>query len=67
MIADVGTEYQGCAGVWGGVTVETRFRHNEICRVPYSGLSLGWNWAIPTANTVQSENEISFNRISYCE
>ena len=65
VISDVATEYQGCAGVWGGVTVQFRFRHNEICRVPYSGISLGWNWAIPTANTVQRENEISYNRISF--
>ena len=65
VIADVGAEYQGCAGVWAGVTVQLKFRHNEICRVPYSGISLGWNWAIPEANTVQRDNEISFNRISY--
>jgi hypothetical protein len=65
VIADVAMEYQGCAGVWGGVTVQFKFRHNEICRVPYSGLSLGWNWAIPTANTVQRESEISYNQISF--
>ena len=65
VISDVGAEFQGCAGVWGGVTVQLKFRHNEICRVPYSGISLGWNWAIPETNTVQRDNEISFNRISY--
>lgn len=64
-VADVAVEYSGCIGVWGGVTAQLRFRHNEICRVPYSGLSLGWNWAIPVANTVQQGQEISFNRISY--
>lgn len=65
VVADVAVEYSGCVGVWGGVTVQLRFRHNEICRVPYSGLSVGWNWAIPAGNTVQQGQEISYNRISY--
>ena len=65
VVADVAVEYSGCVGFWGGVTAQLRFRYNEICRVPYSGLSLGWNWAIPTANTIQRGQEISYNRISY--
>jgi hypothetical protein len=65
VVADVAVEYSGCVGVWGGVTAQFRFYHNEICRVPYSGLSLGWNWAIPVQNTIQQGQEISYNRISY--
>ena len=42
MIADATREFHGCLGVWGGYARQTRILHNEICRVAYGGLSLGW-------------------------
>ena len=31
-------------GVFAGYTEGTRIAHNEICRLPYSGISVGWGW-----------------------
>ena len=34
----------GGVGVFAGYTEGTRIAHNEICRLPYSGISVGWGW-----------------------
>lgn len=60
VIADVTSEFHGCLGVWGGYNRRFTFSHNEICRVAYGGVSLGWGWAIPWQDTFQRENEISY-------
>jgi hypothetical protein len=31
-------------GVFAGYTEGTRIAHNEICRLPYTGISSGWGW-----------------------
>jgi hypothetical protein len=43
-IHDVGVEYGGAVGIWGGYLVGTQIVHNEISGTPYSGISLGWGW-----------------------
>ena len=58
-------EFHGCLGVWGGYNRQFRFRHNEICRAAYGGISLGWGWAIPWQSTYQRENEIGYNMITH--
>ena len=62
---DAAEEYHGCIGVWGGYNRQFTFAHNEICRVNYGGISLGWGWAIPWQATFQRENEIAYNKISH--
>ncbi len=43
-IHDCCVEYRGGHGIFAGYTDATRLAHNEICRVPYSGVSVGWGW-----------------------
>ena len=65
VVVNATQEYHGCLGVWGGYMRQFHFEHNDICRVAYGGLSLGWGWAIPVAQTYQRENDIGYNRISH--
>ncbi len=37
-------EYQGGVGIFVGYTDSTTIAHNEICHLPYSGISVGWGW-----------------------
>ena len=43
-IHDCGVEYWGSVGVFAGYTEGTVIAHNEIARLPYSGISVGWGW-----------------------
>ena len=43
-IHDCCVEYMGGVGVFAGYTDGTRIAHNEITRLPYSGISVGWGW-----------------------
>lgn len=43
-IHDCAVEYQGGVGIFAGYTEGTVIAHNEICRMPYSGVSIGWGW-----------------------
>ena len=43
-IHDCGVEFWGSVGVFAGYTEGTVIAHNEICRLPYSGISVGWGW-----------------------
>jgi hypothetical protein len=43
-IHDCGAEYWDSIGVFAGYTEETVIAHNEICDLPYSGVSVGWGW-----------------------
>lgn len=43
-IHDCCVEYPSGVGVFVGYTEATRIAHNEICRLPYSAVSVGWGW-----------------------
>ena len=43
-IHDCCLEYMGGVGVFAGYTEGTRIAHNEIYRLPYTGVSIGWGW-----------------------
>ncbi len=43
-IHDCCLEYQGGVGIFVGYTDGTNVAHNEICRLSYSGISVGWGW-----------------------
>jgi hypothetical protein len=43
-IHDCGVDYLGSVGVFAGYTEGTVIAHNEITRLPYSGISVGWGW-----------------------
>jgi len=58
-----GTDYPGCVGVWIGHTERSTVAHNEICELPYTGISVGWTWN-PTP-TPCKENIIEYNHIHH--
>ena len=43
-IHDCCLEYMGGVGIFAGYTEATRLARNEIFRLPYSGISMGWGW-----------------------
>jgi hypothetical protein len=43
-IHDCCLDYKGGVGIFVGYTDGTVVAHNEICRLPYSGVSVGWGW-----------------------
>jgi hypothetical protein len=68
-IHNVGVEYTGAVGIWGGYARKTTISHNEIGDLPYSGISFGWagwhtNATTPFTNpNIQADNVISDNMI----
>ena len=43
-IHDVAIQYVAGVGIFAGYTDGTVIAHNEICNLPYSGISVGWGW-----------------------
>ena len=77
-IHNCGTDYRGSVGVFAGYTEGTVIAHNEICNLPYSGISVGWGWGEEDAGggppnyyqpykfatpTPAKNNRIEFNHI----
>lgn len=79
-IHDVCVEYNGGVGIFVGYTDGTLIGHNEICNLPYSGVSVGWGWGEEDAGggpahyvqpfrydtpTPAKNNRIEFNHIHH--
>jgi hypothetical protein len=60
-ITRCGQEYFGAVGVWVGFAEGTVVAHNLIHELPYTGVSVGWQWD-PTP-TVCKGNTIEYNHI----
>ncbi len=43
-VHDCGRDYWGSVGIFAGYTDGTVIAHNEITRLPYSGISVGYGW-----------------------
>jgi hypothetical protein len=39
-----GRRFEGSVGIWSGFSDHTQIVNNEVSDIPYSGISLGWNW-----------------------
>ncbi|HNO77005.1 MAG TPA: right-handed parallel beta-helix repeat-containing protein [Phycisphaerae bacterium] len=44
VIQDCGVVFQGCVGLWIGLTDNSKIRNNLIRRIPYIGISAGGFW-----------------------
>lgn len=60
-IFNCATEYWGCPGILAGYVQEVEIQHNEVCELPYTGISIGWGWT-RTANCMKN-NRIVANRV----
>jgi hypothetical protein len=61
LVRRCGALSHGCVGIWAGLTEGTAISHNEICDLPYSGVSVGWNWSVkptPCQKNIVSHNHI---------
>ena len=60
-ITNCGVQFFGAIGIWCGFTAETTIKNNEIADLPYSGISIGWEWSpaeTPCRNNVIDGNHI---------
>jgi hypothetical protein len=63
VIEKCGIQFFGSVGIWVGLAEKTVIRSNEICFLPYTGISLGWMWN-PTPTPCQ-ENIVENNHIHH--
>ncbi len=56
-----GRDYYGAVGIWVGLAQRTLIAHNEVHDLPYTGISLGWEWN-PRPSPAR-ENTIEYNHI----
>lgn len=61
LITKCAREYKGGCGIFTGYVQNVSIEHNEVCNLPYTGISLGWGWSCDP--TVCKENSIRFNHI----
>jgi hypothetical protein len=59
-VHDLPAEYMGGVAIMGGYVASMSVQHNELARLPYTGVSLGWGWG--TASYAR-DNDVSFNHI----
>jgi len=60
-IAEAGAEYLGSVGVFVSYAEHVEITNNEIHKLPYTGISVGWGWTdLPT--TLRN-NKINYNHI----
>ena len=61
-IHQCGQDYKGAVGVWVGYAEKISIEHNEICNLPYSGISVGWGWGSHDPSPCK-DNKIRYNNI----
>lgn len=59
-VAGTGVEYPGSSAILVFYTANTLIAHNEIAMAPYTGLSIGWGWGVPS---YAQNNQIADNYI----
>ncbi len=57
-VYDCASEYWGCVGIIAGYVQDVTVAHNEVCELPYSGISIGWGW-IRSANCMKDNKMIA--------
>jgi len=62
-IEKCGEQFYGAIGIWCGFTAKTTIKNNEIFDLPYSGISIGWEWS--PAETPCRENVVDGNHIHH--
>ncbi len=64
-VHNVGVEYTGAVGIWGGYSRKTTISHNEVGDLPYSGISFGWGgWHTNATTPFTNPNVMADNVIS---
>jgi len=63
LIRTVGVEYWGAPAITAYYTNNLQVIHNEISKVPYTGISIGWGWSSTPDSTTSHDNHVSNNLI----
>jgi hypothetical protein len=61
LIHSCGLDYFGAVGIWVGLSQKTVISHNELHDLPYTGISMGWEWS--TKPTAARQNTIECNHV----
>lgn len=56
-----GREFYGAVGIWVGFAQRTRIAHNLVHGMPYTGISVGWQWN--PQPTPCKENFVEYNHV----
>ena len=59
-----GREYYGAIGIWVGFAKNTGISHNLVHDLPYTGVSVGWEWGMYPNTRIKNNIEIQKNKIS---
>jgi len=62
-IHHAGQEYFGAVGIWIGFAQSTTVEHNLLHDLPYTGISVGWDWG--SRPTPCRDNRIEYNHIHH--
>ena len=60
-ITDVGVEFEDQVAICTGYTRHLSLAHNEVSRLPYSGITVGWGWS---TNGYSHQNTIASNKVT---
>lgn len=63
VINDCGKQFYGAVGIWCGFTAGTIIDDNQIYNLPYTGISIGWEWS-PVATPCR-DNQLTGNHIHH--
>ena len=62
-ITAIGKQFYGAVGIWCGFTAKTLVSGNHLHNLPYTGISMGWEWSpIPTPCR---DNHLTANHIHH--
>lgn len=60
-VESCGQLFYGAVGIWVGIAERTTVAHNLVHDLPYTGISVGWEWS--TRPTPCRENVVEFNHV----
>jgi hypothetical protein len=63
LVTDCANEDWGCVGIGVGYARQIDIEHNEVCNLPYTGISLGWGWT-PAKNCMR-DNRVYANHVHH--
>lgn len=61
-VQHIGRTWAGSIGIWQGFAKDCEIAHNRVKELPYSGISMGWQW--DDKPTMAENNRIHHNHVS---
>ncbi len=62
-VTQCGKQFFGAVGIWCGITERTLISNNQLYELPYTGISVGWEWS-PTPTPCR-DNHLTRNHIHH--